>query len=620
MDFTEEKLNELREHQDKVFRLLSDARDERQPLLDKVNNGENLNRKENKQNKDLATKIKVLEKLHSLILELEYTKVFGDNFKILTSSCSNEEKDKAKYILAHELGKIISDDISDLESLVKWEENEPRNAETIKAKIETELSYLHNDLENANRRGKTEDAQEIEAEIKDREDDLARVNGYLETRVSEDSILNDLSEIYAPNVSKNKKTKIKNRYVEIVQNYQADLNEQIEKLQAEVDALYKTKKNKDNEHGEDEEKEKVSFFKRHKKGSIATIAVSVALAIGIIITIKNWDKIVSLGSDNNNPGDLDPEPSYSTGVEGETHETPEIVTIYENIDMEQLSKFMNKGYSEYASVLMLTNFNENTIENILNAPYIPALENYASVKDQDINIDYLPDYENARKKYDNEASVIVDEVNRAHEIFNTKFYDEASVADIVEVLNAIDNKVLMTNSNNNVVNSINNSLNTVLNNALFGTVGDDDRSKVSTLPLFAKEGTDLHEFLVAYSGIAVDAIKEENEEAHQRMFNFLQVFTYRLFNNLSAGADKTTGDANLDESATVNNLYDWWIACNAFIKPIYTTFCPYDYSDERFRAWEELEGTMQTAMEDPSFEAICEEGPTLELTTEEGGN
>ena len=96
---------------------------------------------------------------------------------------------------------------------------------------------------------------------------------------------------------------------------------------------------------------------------------------------------------------------------------------------------------------------------------------------------------------------------------------------------------------------------------------------------------------------------------------FLEIFAYNIFNNNHAEPSVFTNDEEFNEAATVTNLFDWWIAYNSFVKPLYTTFCPYDYNDDRFRAWEELEITMQTAMKDPQFEIVC--GFSREL---EGGN
>ena len=53
------------------------------------------------------------------------------------------------------------------------------------------------------------------------------------------------------------------------------------------------------------------------------------------------------------------------------------------------------------------------------------------------------------------------------------------------------------------------------------------------------------------------------------------------------------------------------MAYNSFIKPLYSTYFPYDYYDERVRRWEDLQCIMQSGMEDPKFDEVCGNSLTL---------
>lgn len=244
---------------------------------------------------------------------------------------------------------------------------------------------------------------------------------------------------------------------------------------------------------------------------------------------------------------------------------------------------------------------------------------------------YLKDYEDAMNRYNILAEKAVDYVNRTHIIQdNYHFFAETSINEVLKVIMSIDQREIMTDENNNVADAMNNSLNTVLDGVLWKGLTDADIAKLDAIPYFAEEGTDLNIHLKEYARLAKDAIVNQTEEAFNNMYQYLQIFTLSQFDNTLAvniiEPDGSITERPVNEStvevvgtvtrefydaATVNNVFDWWMAYNSFIKPLYSTYFPYDYYDERVRRWEDLQCIMQSGMEDPKFDEVCGNSLTL---------
>ncbi len=625
-------MNEIEELQNDIFNAITEAKDERQALLDKINEGEALTRKEAKRNKYLVTIIKKYEILLQRIQELKDNEEALNALKVLgNTELDFEARENAYNYLINNYQLLLNGDLEELLSLVDWEDDETKDLSTLKAKIAEDIKELETEYKMAKRnrfnKYTEEEIANIKFELESRKEDLEKINNF----ATQESIKEDLDTLLSLGIKEEERKPIVEKYNTILSDKEDDLVEEIDQLNEEIAALEKSnpkkkiKKQPEDEENEkhddpftedeeleyeeeEEEKEKVSVFtkiktfcKKHTKAlrntaiGIAAVAVIAAASYGI-------SKLIDRDNNNDNDNDL--------GYEDLDQQDPNLVeTVYGTVSREQLEALINKGYTEYASIMMLLNFDQDTIATILKAPYLPEIENYVTVKE--FKFDYLKDYEDARNKYNHPSENIVDYVNRSYEINNLNFFDEATIADTVEVVEAIDSQELMTVGNNDVANSLNNSFNSVLNNSLYGTVTEQDLVKVTTMPLFAKEGTDLHRFLTTYSTLAEEAIRTNSEEARNKMFTFLSIFTYNLFNNNHSESIPFTDDEEFNEAATVTNLYDWWIAKNSFVTPLYSTYCPYDFEDERFTRWWDLEGVMLSAEEDPQFSYLC--GPQRNL-------
>ena len=282
--------------------------------------------------------------------------------------------------------------------------------------------------------------------------------------------------------------------------------------------------------------------------------------------------------------------------------------MYESVDKDKLNKLVNKGYDEYIAVIMLHNLPSNIIDTLLQVPYIAAIEEYAQAKD--LNLNYIEDYEDARIKYEITADKAVDYVNRAYQIQATGFYQDATINEIVEIVMALDNKTLFTINNANLAQSFNTSFNGVVEHALFGNTTADDVKKLDALQYFAAEGSDMDLFLTELATITKKVMANPADEAAKKeAYNYIATFALTL-----NGFKNTDEDIKIEQpystNAQVKDYYDWYMAYNSFIAPLY----PIYISDANYPEFEYLQYVMISALQGPEFEMIC--GESLGL----GGN
>lgn len=313
--------------------------------------------------------------------------------------------------------------------------------------------------------------------------------------------------------------------------------------------------------------------------TVTTVAVTVT-AVCLIANINDRNK-----NNNNN--------SLNAGV-------------YSNLTNKEVKEYvkelMKLGYPEYSASQMAANFDKATLDKILGSPFILGVDEYAIA--QGFNLDYFVngDYKAAREVYNLDVNSAVELVNRAHKIKISKFYGEdVEINKIVDILLSIDNKQLFTQDNANLAQSFNTSFNDVTEHVLFGQVSEDDYMKLSALQHFAKEGSDLDQFLTKYADLAKNVIKNpEDIEASNALYNFLQIFANTL-NGFKNEDTELTDDKTFNSSATVDDYYDWYMAYNSFIAPLIPAFV----NDTNFEQYEELQNKMISALSGPEFEQIC---------------
>ena len=302
-----------------------------------------------------------------------------------------------------------------------------------------------------------------------------------------------------------------------------------------------------------------AFFKKHWKKLTATVLI----IGGICIAAKSCDAKPIINPTN----PTGPEGTTQGPTDNTTPTEPNIEDIYENANKTVMEQLVNKGYSGYAAMLMVTNFSEETINTLLTVPYIAEVENFADTKE--FNINYINDYQTALETYGLSSNEAVDYVNRAYLINRTKFYQDATINEIVEVLNAVNNKELVMNDALN--QSVNNGLTEIYNNYAF-TEGKnyEDLNKIDALMYFAKEDTDLDNFLTEYSQLVEEILNakgnaEETEVAQRNMYNFLSTFALGYAGN-------TTNIENMNENAIVTDTADWNMAYESFVKPLMSMY------------------------------------------------
>jgi len=282
-----------------------------------------------------------------------------------------------------------------------------------------------------------------------------------------------------------------------------------------------------------------------------------------------------------------------------------------------IDALISKGYNEYFSTLMVENFSIEEVSKILNAPFIPMVENYAGVN-KGFNLSYIEDYENARTIYNITSAKAVDYVNRAYQIQKSNFYDGASINDIVEILIAIDNKSLQTTDNVNLAQSFNTSFNRIVDNALFGATTKADLAKLDALNYFAAEGSDIEQFLSGFKPLCRKVLENPNDLAAKKdMYNYLNIFAASL-NGFTNEESALNGKNEINMKAQVTDYNDWYITYNSFIAPMYPTFVPSAGStpdpdiDNLIKAYEELQYLMFSALEGPELKNINGQGRILE--------
>ncbi|MBQ7030867.1 MAG: hypothetical protein IJN13_00650 [Bacilli bacterium] len=586
-----ETIKKIEEYKTQLTTKLKEAQDERKALVDKVSKGESLSRKENKRNQQLAEIIAELQKKLDLFREVDlYNGILKGFEDLANSKLSADAKNKIIASLLKTFKSLNKEADKELADLTGLSAKELKDLSSTKTKLETELKELEKELEAAKKRGF--DTKAIQEEIDEKKAILEHIENYLKGQVDLLQLEADLKTIA------NSKTKKADKDA-IIEKYKKDIelsrNSALEDIVIEMENDKKAEEEKKEKRKflkartKKEKEEKDNILKKHWKKIVGVIS-AIILIIVIMLLAKSCNKQINNTSTEN------------------TKDPYSIETMYENVDKAKLKKLVDKGYDEYLAVIMLNNLPSDVIDTLLQVPYIAAIEEYAQAKD--LNLNYIEDYEDARIKYEITADKAVDYVNRAYQIQATGFYQDATINEIVEVVMALDNKTLFTTNNANLAQSFNTSFNGVVEHALFGNTTADDVKKLDALQYFAAEGSDMDLFLTEFATITKKVLANPTDEAAKKeAYNYIATFALTL-----NGFKNTDEDIKIEQpystNAQVKDYYDWYMAYNSFIAPLY----PLYINDTNYPEFEYLQYVMITALQGPEFEMIC--GESLGL----GGN
>ena len=586
-----ETLKKIEDYRTELTTKLKEAKDERKALLDKVAKGESLSRKDNNRNQKLAELIAELEKKLELFKELDLYNGIIKGFEDLSNSkLSVDAKNKIIASLIATFKKLNKEADKELAELTGLTAKDLKDLSATKAKLETEIKDLDKELKLAEKRGF--DTTAIQEEIDEKKVILEHIENYLKGQIDIAQLEADLKQLANSKTKKADKLAIIAKYQPDIEQAKHSVEEDIVIAMEEDKKVEEDKKKKRTflkERTKKEKEEKDNLLKKHWKKIVGVIS-AVILIIVIMLIAKSCNKQI-----NNT-------------VNGDTKDPYGIEAMYENVDKAKLKKLVEKGYDEYTAVLMLYNLPSNVIDTLLEVPYIAAVEEYAQAKD--LNLNYIEDYEDARIKYEITANKAVDYVNRAYQIQATGFYQDATINEIVEVIMALDNKTLFTKNNANLAQSFNTSFNGVVEHALFGTTTDDDIKKLDALQYFAADNSDMDLFLTELATITKSVMTNpDDEEAKKVAYEYIATFALSL-----NGFTNTDEDVPLEQpyntNAQVNDYYDWYMAYNSFIAPLYPVYI----NDSNYPQFEYLQYIMISALQGPEFEQLC--GQSLEL----GGN
>lgn len=570
-------------YQENLKEELKNVKEERQELLKKVEDGESLSATENIRNKKLVSQIKELQNKLIVFENLDLYNEMSDNLDIISSKNVSKKVKSKKISELLKLFNTFNENIKEklLNETDLTEEN-LKDLDKVKLNLKEELDILETELRLAKRRNYN--TLDIENDIENNKNIIKKINDYKLNSLNLETVKKDLNELANNTTSKENKTTILITYNTIINEAK---EEQLKEIENIIDnEIVNVENIEDKKSLKVRTKEKLTnignFLDKNRK-NIIVIGSTAVLCVTIALVAKSCSKDINNSKNNNN--DLD----NTLGIE----------QTYDNTNKEIIESLVNKGYNEYSAMLMTENFNENTIKALQTLPYIKEVENYTNEKE--FNLDYLKDYENARIIYNVTSDKAVDYVNRSYKISETGFYDEASINEIVEVVMAIDNKDLFMQENANLAQSFNTSFNRIADHYLFSTTTEEDLNKLDALQYFAKEGSDLDLFLTEFGSLVKENIESpNNKEAKDKMYTYMAEFTLSL-----NGFTNTDEDINISKpynsNAQLNDYFDWYMAYNSFIAPLYPTLI----DESEFTKYEELQYIMLTALEDPQFEIVC---------------
>ena len=563
--------SELQEKMNKYIKELQDVYvklyDEQKELKEKFDK-EGLSIKENNRYKKIT---KMLNKI-DLTLAFEIADTINsarDSLNNLTNTkLSKDDKMIVKATIITdftELDKIIKEKLETTieESDILDESFGELTTEEKKTILKVEISKLEKKIKEA------EEKNWLDEDYKYDLEQLKKIQLLLNSQTDLNVLADDLEKAIKEK-TKAAKQAIVDKYIPVLENIKTMTLEEIEKEIDEGTLLEDATKVLDGRSLLQKAKDKLSKKDEEEKkshGKLKKVAIYVAGLIIIIVLAKSCSKGLNNNNElvDNNPG---------------LEQDDDIIT-----NNELIQKLVN----EYG-----------IDKNI-------AIQ-YGNV--EDFNIDYILDYESVRLKYNITPAEAVDYVNRSYQIQNVNFFDDATITQVVEIVKAIDNKEMFTSENANLAQAFNTSFNRTVDNALFGTVTDEDKTKTEALYSIAKEGTDLDNFLSGYADRVKAILENPSQENKAQMYNYVATFALSVngFTNIDPDVEVTEP---YNEDAQVKDFYDWYMAYDSFIKPLFPIFV----DETNFTKWEELQIIMESVFHSPEVEAymyeICGQGHVL---------
>lgn len=541
---------------------LKTLKEERQEILKKVEEGKALSIRENLRNKKIVSQIKELQDKLELFKKIDLLNEMSVNLEIIgNETISKKAKTPKIKKLLKFFSKLNEDNKNDLLEEIDLTEEDLNDLDKVKEDAKKELEDLRIELRLAKRRNYS--TKDIEEDIEYNEKIIEKVNAYKSNNLDLEKLENDLNTL-ANTTDKSEKVAIMATYNSHIRVEKENCIREIEEIiknevqEEDIDAEYTETEDLENDNKmslKDRTKkqlERVSNFLNKNKKKIAAIGGAIVLCVSIILIAKSCSKDIKNSKNND---DLD----NKTNIE----------QTYENANKETIEALVNKGYGEYAAMLMAKNFDENTINTIQTKPYSPLVESYATEKK--FNYDYLLDYEDARTIYNIVSNKAVDYVNRSVKIQETGFYEDATINDIVGVVKSIDDQTLFKKEGDAQEQTIYASLTNIYNSYSFtNETQEENIKKLEALKYFAKDGSELSLFLNEYATLMQNVLStkgntEESDKAKQNVYNYLDTFA-----NTFAG-NKYDID-NVNENAVIEDTYDWNVAYHSFVLPPISMF------------------------------------------------
>ena len=604
-----EFLKKLEKYQKELQTTLENLENERKELLKKVSEGKTLSRKENLRNQDLIEEIDVINDKLSVIKSLNSYGNIRQNFEIIMNDSKPiKEREKACKLLLTSYRKLNEDSREELAILTGLDKSNftVKNLPKLISNTEAEVADLNAAIKVMTKIG--EDVSKLEEDLNDKKELLELLKNYQTSYVSIDELTTDIKTLADSTIDIDKRKQLaEEKYLKNISKLE---NATIEEIKATIDLTEEESADRSIDSSGDSTPAATSDSS-HKSNKIRNAIIGTIISIGSIGALTGCyflGKNANIDIDDTDLGSKDLPDNKPHIEEQVTNEKQDIIDKLVNhgyseefaimfanelkerdinrilaMPFEKVStmdginyviktidKLVEKGYDEYHSTLFVKNFSEETIDEILTIPYYEVITKYANA--EGFNVKYLEDYESYKDILNLTNTKVVDYVNRSYKIQATNFYQDASIDDIILVVMSIDNKDLFKSENATEAQSINTAFNRIVENYLFNTTTEDDINKLEAIKYFAKEDSDFGRFLNTFGDLAKNSISNPNSiEARSNLIKFIGIFATSV-NGFTNEPSRLTDNQEFNESAQINDYFDWYMAYNSFVGPLATVF------------------------------------------------
>ena len=571
----------LNNYSEDLNNLLSSLREERTTLQ-----MEDDSRRKEKKLALIDEKISKVEQLaHRLDCLYGYDEIMG---QLDSLRDSKEIPDEVVSSISVSIDTIMKN-VAQLNNL---KEDELNNSDEIIRQINRKTV----DLRRSERLLSGQESKEIHSKLEELENKLAALKKYDVACKQTDKLTELIDEVLASSNEKDKNKAIDQCIDYINSIVDDDLDQIIKNDVSEVKKLTKKQDKKKEVKKEKEEKDKkfAMWFKKHWKKITAGVVAVAALATISVLINKGIEKMADkMDKENDDTTTQSQDTTENIDTIDTTIDRSDILDKIEKVEDPVILALKEKGYNEYNAKLMTENFDDETLKALLEF-YRPEAEKYAGSKE--FNLDYLDNYEQTIAKYEVSSDQAIDYVNRAYKVKETGFFnndEELDITYIIDTIKSIDKKETMIATDSLLCDA----LNRIAEGYLFGNSNENDLKKLDSFKYLAKEGTDLNAFLVRFESLIKNIINEPKSNIRKNeLYNFLNIFGHSV-NGISDNDAHLTNDESLNKDAIISDYYDYWIAYNYFIQPLYPLAYP-------------------TEIELPPTTPIIPEGATEEMINE----